>query len=733
MRTRRFAPLVVLATTLPGAPVSGQTTAPAVPRKVGVALSGGAARGLAHIGVLEVLSQAGIPIDVITGTSMGSLVGGLYATGYTPADLEHIVATQDWIPLLTDAVSRRDLPVGRKTAADQHGLALPIVGRRVRLPRSVVAGQRIALALTRLTWPVHSVRDFRELPVPFAAVATDLETGSAVVLDHGFLADAMRASMAMPSVFAPVTLENRVLIDGGVVRNLPAQDARALGADVLICSDVTEPLEPRDSLRTFADVLIQSVSFRIWDSERRERRQCDVLIEPDVRGFPSFDFERLPELIARGQAAARAALPRIEALVAAAGRRLAPTPRASRATEPESVFVDTIRFDSLGRVPRHLVARALGFRAPRWATRRRLDAAIERAYATGLFQSVRYRLEPSPGGVPGHRALTVLVKERTEGRFALGLRYESRYKASVLLSGTVGGIAGFGSEGEARVRLGQQIQIGLGLSHSVEEGGAVHLGLHGDYVRSPFDLYEGAHRVAEARVDLGAMTASIARTLGTGARLALRLKAEHADWDDQVSAVNQSPIRRTMVGAAGELLVDTYDRGVFPTRGLRLQALSEWGERLVGEGGAFSHQFGDLRVYLPVLPRVSLWSGATVGVSGGDPPPHYLFYLGGANAYFVFPDRDVSFVGLQTQQRRGRHLQKVELGAQWEFLPSVFGLVRWNAGNAYQRWTWDPAGFVSGASLELGAATLGGNVRLSLSGGAAGAGPRVQIDLGYPF
>lgn len=733
MRTGRVALLVALGTTLPASPLSGQTTAPSVPRKVGVALSGGAARGLAHIGVLEVLSQAGIPIDVITGTSMGSLVGGLYATGYTPADLEHIVATQDWIPLLTDAVRRRDLPVGRKIAADQYALALPIEGRRVRLPRSVVAGQRISLALTRLTWAVHSVRDFRELPVPFAAVATDLETGSAVVLDHGFLADAMRASMALPSVFAPVSLQGRVLIDGGVVRNLPAQDARRLGADILICSDVTEPLEPRDSLRTFADVLIQSVSFRVWDSERRERQQCDVLIEPDVRGFPSFDFGRLPELIARGQAAARAALPQIEALLTAAGRRSEAGPRVSRATEPESVFVDTIRFDSLGRVPRHLVARALGFRAPRWATRRRLDAAIDRAYATGLFQSVRYRLEPSPGGDPAHRALVVLVKERAEGRFALGLRYESRYKASVLLSGSVGGIAGFGSEVEARVRLGQQIQIGLGLSHSVEEGGTVHLGLHGDYVRSPFDLYEGAHRVAEARVDLGALTASIARTLGTSARLALRLKTEHADWDDQVSAVNQSAIRRTILGAAGELEVDTYDRGVFPTRGFRLQALSEWGERLVGAGGAFSHQFGDLHVYIPVLPRVSLWSGATVGVSGGDPPPHYLFYLGGANAYYVFPDRDISFVGLQTQQRRGRHLQKVELGAQWEFLPSVFGLVRWNAGNAYERWTWDPAGFVSGASLELGAATLVGNLRLTLSGGGAGAGPRVQIDLGDPF
>jgi NTE family protein len=730
MNTRRLAGVLAIGALQPMMAASAQRARGGAPRSIGVALSGGAARGLAHIGVLKVLAEAGIPVDMIAGTSMGSIVGGLYATGYTPADLEHIAETEDWVRLLTDVAGRRDLPVGRKSAADQYAFALPIVGRRVRLPRSVVAGQRISQVLTRLTWPVHAVRDFRALPVPFAAVATDLETGSAVVLDHGFLADAIRASMAMPSVFAPVTLDGRVLIDGGVVRNLPAQDARALGADVLICSDVTDPLEPRDSVRTFVDVLIQSVSFRIWDAERQERKLCDVLIDPNVHGFASFGFERIPEVIARGEAAARAALPQIEALVS--GTAGSPRGRPG-ATEPESVYVRAIHFDSLGRVPRHLVARALGFRAPRWVTRRRLDAAIDRVYATGLFASVHYRLQPAADSASDARELAILVKERTEGRFGLGLRYESRYKASVLLSAAVGGIAGFGSEGEARVRLGQQIQLGLGVSRSVQEGGTVRVGLQGDYVRSPFDLYDGSHRVAQARVDLGRISASMARTLGTSARLAWRLEAEHAAWDDEVSAVNLPPIRRTIYGAAGELEVDTYDRGAFPSRGLRLRALSEWGGRLAGEGRVFSHQFADLHASVPVLPGVSLWSGVTVGASGGDPPPHYLFFLGGANTYYLFPDRDIPFVGLQTQQRRGRQLQKVEVGAQWEFLPNVFGLVRWNAGNVYDRWIWDPSGYVTGVSLELGAATRAGTAHLSVSGRGSGTWPSVQIDLGYPF
>src|SRR5438477_1049 len=288
-------------------------------QRVGVALSGGAARGLAHIGVLKVLEEAGVPVDVITGTSMGSVVGGLYAVGYTAAQLDTIVRTEDWYRLLTDPVDRRDLAVDRKFTEDHYLLTLPIQRGGIKLPKSVVTGQRVSQLLTRLTWSAHAIRDFRALPIPFAAVATDLETSRAVVLDHGFLPDAIRASMALPSVFSPVDLGDTAVIDGGVVRNLPAQDARALGADVLICSDVTDPLEPRDSIVSLVDVLVQSVSFRVWDSEAVQRSKCDVLILPDVRAFSTFGFARAREVIARGEAAARAAMPAITAAPARAG------------------------------------------------------------------------------------------------------------------------------------------------------------------------------------------------------------------------------------------------------------------------------------------------------------------------------------------------------------------------------------------------------------------------------
>src|SRR5439155_14425756 len=186
-----------------------------------------------------------------------------------------------------------------------------------------------------------------------------------------------------------------------------------------------------------------------------------------------------------------------------------------------------------------------------------------------------------------------------------------------------------------------QIQIGAGVSQPLGDGRSLTLGAGADYVRSPFDLYQGDHRVAQARVDLGAITTSVARSAGTLADASLRAKVEYARWAEEVSAVAAAPLDRTFYSVAGVVQVDTYDRGLFPHSGIGFRAVSEWGNRLSGAapGGAFSHHVADLRGYLPVLRRLSLWVGATIGASGGEPPPHYQFFLGGANTYYLFPDR----------------------------------------------------------------------------------------------
>jgi NTE family protein len=723
---------LVLAWALALAPALASAQTPTRHPTIGLALSGGAARGLAHIGVLKVLAQAGLPVDLVAGTSMGSVVGSLYAVGYAPAALDSIFTAQDWFRLLTDQIDRRDLPVDHKFAEDRYLLTLPIYRRGIHLPRSVVAGQRVSELLTRLTWSVHGVRDFHQLPLPFTAVATDLETGRAVVLDHGFLPDAVRASMAMPSVFSPVELDGRTLIDGGVIRNLPAEDARALGADLLICSDVTDPLEPRDSIVSFVDVLAQSVSFRVWDSEAAERSRCDVLIIPDVRAFSTFGFAQGRELIARGEAAARAAVPAIRAKLA--GRSVPPRPQRPVADpeSPESVVVTAVRFAPGGRVSETFLAHALGVRPSTWVSRATLSRKIERLYATGLFANVRYRLDSVVGERPEGRVLTVVTSERPAGQFGVGLRYESRYKASVLLSSTLGPVRAFGSGASLDARLGQQIRVGLTGWHAVGDAERNTLTLGAEYTRSPFDLYASGRRVAEARVELGGVSASLAHTLGTAARVSVRAKTEYAHWAQEVAAVDSPAVDRTFASVAAELDLDTYDHGVFPRQGVGFRGVSEWAAGLGAPTPGFSHQFAELAAYLPVRRTVSLWVGATAGASGGKPPPHYLFFVGGANRYYLFPDRDLAFVGLERQERHGRYVQQAELGAQWEFVPDVFARLHWNAGTVLDRWSFDPAQYLDGVAVEVGMRTVAGRLSMSVAGRAHSA-PMVTIDLGGSF
>jgi outer membrane protein assembly factor BamA len=454
---------------------------------------------------------------------------------------------------------------------------------------------------------------------------------------------------------------------------------------------------------------------------------------PEVRGFSSAAFTRGPELIARGAAAARAALPRIDSVLGRLARARQPVARPAL-VEPESVLVTQVRFDTTlaGGVTPEFLGRVLGVRERSWVTPRGLDHRMDRLYATGLFESVRYRLEPVAGGAPEQRELTVMVRERSGGRFGLGLRYDSRYKASLLLSGAFG-VPGFGSNAQVDARLGQQIRVGIGGSQTAGIGRPMALGARVDYVRSPFDLYATGHQVAEARVDLGAVTTSLSTNFGAGGLASIHVKAEHARWAESVSAIDSAAINRTVYTLAAVLEADTYDRGLYPRRGFGFRGVSEWGNRLVGDGTAFSHQLADLHLYVPLLPTVSVWAGATLGATGGTPPPYYLFSLGGARPYYLFPDRDIPFSGLNTQELRGRHLQKAELGVQWEFLPDWFGRVGWNAGTVLDRWTWAPTQWVDGVGVELGVRTFAGRLSLTATGNAKSRWPKIDVDLGYPF
>jgi len=292
--------------------VPAQSPEPGAQRpRIGLALSGGGARGAAHIGVLKVLEELHVPVHCVVGTSMGAVVGGAYAAGTRPAEMERLIAETDWTDVFTDRPPREEIAVRRKIDDYKH-LFAPEFGVRnggLLVPRGVVAGVTIEQFLRRLSAPASGIADFSALPIPYRAVAADIESGAQVVIDKGSLVQAMRASMAIPGAVSPTDIGGLLLVDGGIANNLPIDVARATCADVVIAVNISTPPMKRGEITSALSVVAQLVNLlgkdRV-DQQLKQMGELDVLISPELGSITAGSFDRQAEAIRIGEEAARA-------------------------------------------------------------------------------------------------------------------------------------------------------------------------------------------------------------------------------------------------------------------------------------------------------------------------------------------------------------------------------------------------------------------------------------------
>ena len=331
-------------------PAAASPVPPHRPR-IGLVLSGGGARGIAHIGVLKVLEEQHIPIDAIAGTSMGAVVGGLYASGLSAREIEAIMTSLNWQEAFRDLPPREDLTLRRKQE-DQNFLVkfpLGIHNGKLVLPKGLIKGQRLNQMLRRLTLPVARITNFDELPTQFRALATDLETGEGVTMDSGDLTSAMRASMSAPGVFAPVERDGRLLVDGGIAENLPVDAARAMGVDILIVVDVGSPLLTRDKLNSVAVISNQMIAILIQHHSKQQLDKLqanDVLISPALGDTSSFDFGNVKRVVAVGERAARAMSQRLASLAMTPREAALYDQRREQARQVVPPRIDFVQVDS---------------------------------------------------------------------------------------------------------------------------------------------------------------------------------------------------------------------------------------------------------------------------------------------------------------------------------------------------------------------------------------------------
>ena len=395
--------------------------------KIGLVLSGGGAKGLAHIGVLKVIDSLGIKIDYVGGTSMGAIVGGLYASGFSGKELEYLFNRVDVDALLQDFTPRNSKTFYEKRNDEIYAVTLPFDKFKIGLPSALSKGLYNFNLISRLTLHVSHVNDFKDLKIPFFCIATNAETGKEVILDKGNLAKALVTSGALPTLYNPIEYDDQLLIDGGVVNNYPVEEIRKRGADFIIGVDVQDGLKGRDQLNDVTSLLGQINSYSMAEKMIEKIKLTDIYIKPDIKGYNVISFDKVSELIPKGEYAAKQLLENsfLEQNKNSSGR--------SRVVVPDSIEISSIEVNDLENYTRAYVIGKLKFKQKKTISFEEFEKGINNLNATQNFSSVFYSFKDEDKG----NKLFIELKEKKINRFLkFGLHYDELFKSGALLNFT---------------------------------------------------------------------------------------------------------------------------------------------------------------------------------------------------------------------------------------------------------------------------------------------------------
>ena len=539
--------------------------------RIGLVLGGGGARGGAHVGVLRVLEELRIPVDAIAGTSMGAIVGALYASGMSVDAVERALLDTDWTRVLGGRADRRSTEVRRKQD-DPHLLVdfeLGYRDGRLRVPGGIIGAHEPALLLETLLLPVAHIRDYDELPIPFRAVATDIVSGQPVVLRTGTLARSVRASMSIPGAFPAVAMDGRLLVDGGVVRNLPVEIVREMNVDVVIAVDAGSPLQDTTSLHSAFGLLSQTMILFTRanaDAQLEHLRPGDIYLQPDVADVGTLDFQRIALAIAAGDSAARATrdvlapftLPEAEYRQLLESRRL-----------PErTVVIDSIRVEPVQDYASSAIAGQLRLQPGDTLREDVLTQEIERVYALGVFQQVDFDFSDQDGNT----VLVVRPVQKPWGpnflRLGFGLlnSSEGHSRFDFTMNYTMTGIGALDADLRTELQLGEQPRIFSEYFQPLSVTGRFFIAPAAD-IRERTSLVDNSEqRLGEYDVERLSVSLDVGSRVGSWGQF--RLGVRHVKIDAEPNAGIDGPeFENSETHYAARLIVDDLDDVAFPSAG----------------------------------------------------------------------------------------------------------------------------------------------------------------------
>ncbi len=619
--------------------------------KIGLVLSGGGARGAAHLGVLKVLEENQIPVDVIAGTSFGALVGGLYASGYSADELTTILEDIDWQAVLSSEAPRRKRSFRRKQDDDGFLIQfrLGVKDGKLKLPSGLVTPNNLRLLLRELAANAHAVRNFDKLPIPFRAVATDLESGQPVVLSGGDLASSMVASMAVPALFPPVELDERLLVDGGVSNNVPIDVARAMGADIVIVVDISTPMKSREEISSFTSVITQLTLIMTNKNAAAQMATLgarDIVIRPDIEGIGLVDFDRTDEVVPKGEAATEAVLGQLRAL-ALDGAAWAQHLNARFPGDERAPTIDFVRIDNTSDLDDRTIRNRLSQQLGKPLNIKALSEDLTRIYGIELFDEVGYRTV-TEGDQTG---LEVRARRRENGdaqlRFGLALQDDFEGGSGYQIAAGLNQLAvnSHGGELAAQFVIGDRFSLFTEFYQPLDYTDRFFLFANAEASKSNNNIIAGdgsGDLLAQARVSGVNFQVGGGRNFGNwgSARISLQRTFSRINRRIGLPGLTGISVDSTTLNLGFE--VDTLDNPRFPHEGLALEvgyrnSLGWFG----GDSRVDNLQFG---VYKPIS-----WGKNTIGLTGnfgtsfnGTPNETDVFPVGGFLSLTAFAPGQLS-------------------------------------------------------------------------------------------
>ncbi len=719
--------------------------------KIGLTLAGGGAKGLAHIGILKALDSAGLRIDMITGTSMGSVIGSLYAVGYSGKEIEKIARSIDWSSMFSNRPQVEIVNMNEKKEFSNYALEVPFENRKAKLYSGFLEAEEVWLKFGELFYPVHEVKDFSKFSIPFQCIATDAATGKAIVLKDGEIVKAVRASMAIPGIFSAITINNQKLIDGGVVRNFPVRDAKNMGADYVIGVNLSTGPSSADEIKSYLDVLYQISFFKDADDFAQEKKLANLLIEPPVEGFSPASFGSTDSLITIGIETGNRYYPFFKKM-ADSLKAIYPlgVPKQNRLPAQTDVIIDEIVPVGLVALSNKDFERKLGLELGKSASPKTITQAVRKAFGSNNFRRLAFFIEPTE---PGHAKLRCEVIEYPPTTIKVGLHYHSY--SDIALITTIATRNFILNRSKSFVKVNWSDNGRVLVRHDQAFGKYERWGalLSFYHERFKFPIYQDGELESEYRSFYTSIDLRFYRLFGTTAMAGFGTAHEWLNFKPKITP--------TFTFTGGNDYWNSYlfyeknsqDLKVFPRKGsyvdfktgINYNQNSTYQYTVNGavlgpdslQTAFTAYEYIRLKAgkYIPLSRRLTLMAQTNNGVNFNYKQAFINFYsVGGINDFIR---NQIPFVGLVENQVNTYSISTILVGFQFEPVTNFIATLRANAGvSGYVDKSWNELtreNFLTGYALSAGYRSAIGPVEISLLYNDVTYEFKGYVNLGFTF